>query len=345
MLTLGATTRIFSDTFDDPTRWSVTDTDAGSVAYNDGNLAITVTAPNARLSSTRDLPEPVPVLRVEADVSVGSGDGTAGLGCGVGAGSSTLLGELAGGDRWRIGVITDGAERTVGEGPLPATLDLAGAGSVRLAVECADTGTPDGDRIALWVDGELVGDTLTGSRLGQWDQAVLVASVAEPALVAFFDDALVEVGDRYAPVEADPAVLELLSHVPEELAAACVPRRTVGDGGVVAGVVCAPAGAADQAEYYRYASPDALAAAFDAMVARSSEELGANDCSVGPSLVDYEVTGGARGQVACFENRDTLGGRLIVWTDETQSILALGVRTTGGYPELYDWWLGAGPNP
>jgi hypothetical protein len=169
-----------------------------------------------------------------------------------------------------------------------------------------------------------------------------MASVTQPPLVAFFDDVVVDVGDAYAPVDADPAVLELLTHVPAAWRDACTARRPIGSE-ELAGVVCAPAGGAAQAEYYRYASPDALDAAFTARTEDSGQALDAGDCSVGPSLYTWSVPGDANGRIACFENRDTLGGRIVIWTNESLGILALGVRADGDYADLYAWWLGAGP--
>jgi hypothetical protein len=190
-----------------------------------------------------------------------------------------------------------------------------------------------------------VADATTGTSLGSWGQATLHASVTVPAMVAFFDDALVDVGERYAPVDADPAVLDLLSHVPDAWRDSCTARRPVGGEALLSGVVCAPAGEAAQAEYYRYATPEALDAEYQARVAGSGQALDQGDCTLGPSDLTWSVQGGSSGRIACFENRDTLGGRVVVWTDDALGILALGVRTDGSYPDLYDWWIGAGPQP
>lgn len=336
---------MFTDPFDDPTRWSVGDTPAGGVAYADGTLRITIAEELALLSSSRPLPDPVPVLRVEASVTVSSGDGGVGLACGTGGDTpDQLLGAVTTRNTWRLATLVDGVQSSIAEGPLPPDLDMGGGGSVTLGVECAATGTDAGDRIALWVDGRVVGDAVSGSTLGSWDRATVLAWVTVPSLVAFFDDAVVDVGPAYAPVDGDPAVLALLEHVPQAWRETCTPRRPVGEEGIIAGVVCAPAGDADQAEYYRYATPETLAEAFSALVAGSGQTLELGDCSVGPSELTWSIAGDSSGQLACFENRDALGGRVITWTDERLSILALGVRTTGAYPELYDWWLGAGPD-
>ena len=143
-------------------------------------------------------------------------------------------------------------------------------------------------------------------------------------------------------MDADRAVLELLTHVPAAWRDACTARRPVGSE-ELAGVVCAPVGDAAQAEYYRYASLDALDAAFTARTADSGQALDTDDCAIGPSVLTWSVPGGSNGRIACFENRDTLGGRIIVWTDEAVGVLALGVHPGDSYAELYDWWLGAGP--
>jgi len=307
---------------------------------------MTLVSADALLTSERTLPEPVVVLRVEASATVSSGDGAVGLACGTGGATPDLLmGTVSTHNTWRLATLTDGTETTIAEGPLPPEIDLGGGGSADLGVECAATGTDEGDRIALWVGGRVVGDATTGSTLGAWERATIVASVTEPALVAFFDDAIVDVGSAYAPVDADPAVLDLFSHVPVAWREACTARRPMGSEALLAGVVCAPAGDAVQAEYYRYATTDALDAAFATAIEGSGQGLDSGDCAIGPGALTWSVPGGSSGHVACFENRDTLGGLRIVWTDDRLGILALGVRTDGGYPELYDWWLGAGPDP
>jgi hypothetical protein len=346
LLSLGATTHLFTDPFDDPSRWSTDTLDGGLVAYSDGALSILVTEPGTLLVSMRGLPEPVPVLRVAATVTLSDGAGAVGVGCGTGGERPDLLvGEVTTRDTWRLATVVDGARTPVAEGPLPLSVDLSSGGTVDLALECAATGTDAGDRAALWVDGQVVGDAMSAPAIGAWERAVLLATVDEPALIAFFDDALVDAGSTYAPVDADPAVLDLLSHVPTAWRDACTALRPGGSEALVAGVVCSPAGEAAQAEYYRYATAEALDAAFVARLeAAGGQALDAGDCSVGPSVLGWSVPGGSEGRIACFENRDSLGGLQVVWTDTRLGILALGVRTEVGYGDLYDWWLGAGPD-
>lgn len=305
-----------------------------------------MTEGGALITSVRALPEPVPVLRVAATVTLGDGAGAVGVSCATGGERPELLtGEVTTRDTWRIATVVDGVRTPIAEGPLPLSVELSGGGTVSLAVECAATGTDAGDRAALWVDGQVVGDVTSAPSLGQWERAALMATVDQPALIAFFDDALVDSGDRYAPVDADPTVLDLLDHVPSTWRDSCTARRPVGTDALVAGIVCAPAGEAAQAEYYRYANRDALDAAFAARLeAAAGQSLDAGDCSVGPSLLGWSVPGGSEGRIACFENRDALGGLQVVWTDTRLGILALGVRTDAGYADLYDWWLGAGPD-
>jgi hypothetical protein len=193
----------------------------------------------------------------------------------------------------------------------------------------------------LWVDDRIIADVTIPGAAGPWDHAVVAAVVTDPALIAFFDDAVVDVGDRYAPEEGDPTVLALLALLPEAWRDACTARRPVGDAALVAGLVCAPAGAATQAEVYRYATREAADAEFARRIEAAGSPLGAGDCAVGPSMVTWSVPGGGAGRLACHENRDTLGGRVIVWTDRNLAIVGLGVLTDGGYAELYDWWLEA----
>ncbi len=336
---------MFSDPFDDQTRWSVSDGEAGQVAYTDGSLSIILAGEDALLLSSRSVPEPVPVLRIEVSMTLSSGDGSAGIGCGTGGDTPDhLVGEVTSQNTWRLSTVVNGVRSSFAEGPLPSALDLSGGGTSVLAVECAATGTDAGDRIALWLGDQVIADAQSGTTLGAWDRATVLATASSPPLVAFFDDAVVAVGSQYAPMEADPAVLELLGHVPAAWRGSCTARRPVGAEALVAGLVCSPAGSAIQAEYYRYSSTAALDGAFQQrLVQARGQVLDQDDCSVGPSLLGWSTPDGSGGRMACFENRDTLGGLQILWTDTRLGILALGVHTDGGFDVLHTWWLDAGP--
>jgi hypothetical protein len=331
------------DPFDDPTRWQIVDEPAGSIDYAEGTLRATIAEPGTALWTTRALGDAVPVMRVETGVTVSSEDGSVGVMCGAGGATPAfLLGGVTTRNTWFIATLVDGVATPVAVGPLPLDMDIGGGGTATIALECAATGTDAGDRAALWVDDRIVADATTGGVLGAWDRAGLYGAVTVPLLVAGFDDAQVKVGQVAAEVVADAAILDLMARIPAPWRDACTATRSVGGAGVVAGVVCAPAGGADQAAYFRYGDPASLDDAFRSAVEGAGQPLTTDDCAVGPSDVTWSVSGGSQGRLACFEDPSTPGRLLIVWTDDALGALAIGTRTGTGYAELYDWWLGAG---
>ena len=113
--------------------------------------------------------------------------------------------------------------------------------------------------------------------------------------------------------------------------------------GAVAVVACSPAGDADRAIYARYPDPASLDAAFEAHLASAGSVPVGGECDSGPAEGTWSAGSGAPGRFACHADPSDLGRRIVAWTAPASRILALGVRSTGGWPELYDWWLGAGP--
>jgi hypothetical protein len=342
-MNLGADRLVLEEPFDDPARWPPQEVAAGSIAVVDGALRIAVADDETALSTFRSLPDTVPVMRAGASVTLNATDGSVGLVCAAGTGEPKgIAGTVTTRDTWQVLVVEDGTTAIVAEGALPPQVGLAGGGSAGLAVECAETGTEAGDRVAVWVDDIIVADVTLGRSLGPWDQVGVLGSAAIPPLIGIVDDATVHVGDAYDPAAADPAVLALLERIPDGWRDACVATRAARGSGVLASVICAPAGDAEQAEYTVYESPEALRAAFRQVVADAPEPPTGADCQLGPSDFGWSIPGESFGLLACFENPDQPGGRVIAWTDETLGALGLGVVTGGGYPELYDWWLGAG---
>ena len=136
---------------------------------------------------------------------------------------------------------------------------------------------------------------------------------------------------------------DLLLRVPEAYRAACAGIEPDLAAGETAGLVCNPAGGAVQAEYYQYGSTESLQAAFGVFVDQNAVDADGDSCTVGPSVIGYTIGDEQAGDLACYPNPGSLGGVMVQWTDESLGILAFGVVTSGGYPEAYDWWLGAGP--
>jgi hypothetical protein len=199
-------------------------------------------------------------------------------------------------------------------------------------------------RVAAWLDGKLVADAMTESR-GPWDLATVVAEADVAPFVASLDRVTVSVGSAYAPTTAGQVLQELLERVPDEFRDQCTPARPSGASGVIAGVVCSPAGALESAEYTRFDDPDALEAAFRALADGSLVPLTGTDCSAGASEVSWSIEGESAGRMACFPDAASGGALVIAWTDVGHDILGVGRSSTATYAELYDWWLGAGVTP
>ena len=340
---LGANTLVYSDPFDDTTQWHTSAGPTGSVAYDNGSLSIAVTADGASMTSWHGLTEARPVARVEGTVTLTDASGSAGMMCGTSAGGPGFLyGSVASGaagSTWALGQLLGGVEGHLAEGPLPTGIDLAHGGTIRVAVECASLA--DTSRIVIWVDGELAGDISTAPYLGLFDTAGLYAATPAAPFLATFDDVRVALGDVYVPVTEAGAVIDLLSRLPSEFRQACSGAFSTIGSGVLASVSCNLPGTVGRAEYYRYASSASMADAFASVIAGSGTDLSGEDCSVGPSQLSWSVEGQGSGQLACFPGA---GGDVIAWTNDGSDILAIGQTSTGGFPELYQWWRGALPS-
>ncbi len=340
---LGADLLAFDDTFVSSGPWTLPSGANGRATVEEGALRLTVSERATTIVASRSVGDPAVVVRAEASLTMGAGDGEAGLVCsGPGAGLPEISGRIDAQGGWSVILRLDGATRVIGEGPLPPDHPFRGAGDVHLILECAGTGTADGDRVALWVDRILVADRLTGSSHGPWDRAgVLAASQTLPVGVVA-DDVRALVGSAYRATRLDPVVAELLAGAPEAWRRDCVPTGALSVPGALAGIACAPAAEAEQVEYYRFADGISLGGALDRLVADAGVRPPGRDCSAGPSDVAWSVAGEPTGRVVCFD-RPAGGGRVIAWTDPGSLLLAVGTIAGGGYPELYDWWLGAGP--
>ena len=191
--------------------------EAGEVAVDDGILRVVAASELATVVASRPIGTNAIVVRLDADLVFAGGTGAIGLGCVEGDGATpSIVGWVGTDDRWRLERISAGAVRTLAEGSSPAGRDLSGGGGVRLSLECAVTGSPDGERAAFWVDGLLVADRLTGVTGDRWTRVAIVARADAPPLLALADEATTMVGDGYAPVTLDPAVEALLRTIPDD---------------------------------------------------------------------------------------------------------------------------------
>lgn len=338
---LGANDSIFQDDFTDEGRWGTQENGAtGTVSYVNDALQITVTSDSQGLWSYHQFPTSEPVMRVEGTVVLSPGSGAAGYQCGS-MQDDYLFGVVNGGNEWVIGHIHDNATSVITRGGLASHVDTGQGGSAHVAVECAVTGGAT-DRIVMWVDDALVADVRDASKVGPYDRASAFVTTDRAPFSASFDDVSVSVGDTYAPQGPETAVSELLRHVPSDIQDACIPQQPAAGSGTLAGVLCKPAGDADQAEYYQYDSAQTMTSAFRSILPDPSQTPG-QSCETGPSVVAYTIDQQSAGQLACFPNPGSLGGILFMWTDTQLAILSFGVSIDGTYADLFDWWQGAGP--
>jgi hypothetical protein len=80
---------------------------------------------------------------------------------------------------------------------------------------------------------------------------------------------------------------------------------------------------------------------FDQQLDDDDAETPGDTCREEASLTTYNIGGEPAGVVACY---DADGRTRIVWTDSLLWILSAGDDASLGFPEMYDWWLEAGPN-
>ncbi len=345
---LGAGTLQSQDDFSQPGSWGTASDSTGSIAYANEALAITVSGAASGLWSWHvpPLPEPHRVLRVTGTIDVGGTRG--GLMCGNGT-PDFLFGVISWDGQWSVGSIVSDATTTLASGDLPDGAMPDASGHADVSVECAVTGGTT-DRVLVRVNGIQVADVDVTPHLGPFDHAAVYGEAGDsPPQTVTFDDVSIFSGDTYTPDgKLDPAVQELLGRVPRDFRGDCTPNQPAGDSGVVAWLVCTPAGAVDQAQYYQYQNKATVNAAFDAYLKRDGIGATGIDCEQRPSTVSYTIrnpnTGIPEhaGRLACYPDPYSQG-RLYMWTDEKLAILSFGV-STGSYMDLWNWWLDAGPD-
>jgi hypothetical protein len=362
---LGASTLVLQEAFDDETAWGTTDGPSGAIRYDEGALRAILAPGGNALWSFLPVGTSAPVLGVDALLDLGAGEGIAGPACGA-----TTSGEPAfhfgavSPQGWVVvGSMVDRQVHEIVRVALPAALDPRGPDGIRVRVECAVT--PGGlDRIGVWVDGMPVADVFAPGSIGPFDAAAVIAANREDRWAASFDELAASTGPTYAPVgagaAADPAPTDaplitppplpsglatpLIEQVPGSFRDACQVIPPDLDRGQVDAVLCTPAGDADGAEYYRYEDEASLERGFAEFLTRNGASPTGTDCSVGPSLIDYTVGGSPAGQLACYPApRDS--GVLFQWSNRPLRVLAFGLETSGDYAALFRWWQDAGPIP
>jgi hypothetical protein len=192
----------------------------------------------------------------------------------------------------------------------------------------------------MWLDGEQVGDATVGIA-DTFDRVGAYADVGEPAMNARFDDASVLAGEVVAPVTLDDAVEKLAAAIPEDIRQSCIAFGIPPQPGVVAALACIPAGDADRALYAQFSAPGPMNRTFDQQLDDDDAETPGETCREEASRTPYNIGGEPAGFVACYTVDE---GTRIVWTDSQLWILSAGDDATLGFPEMYDWWLGAGPD-
>jgi len=364
---LGATSVLWEDTFSERT-WAPSDGERGTISYAGDQLRFVLRPTNNAIWTWLEFQSPAVVLGVETDVILGDGDGSAGPMCGSAAGEDPefYFAGLETGNDIVIGRIEQSELTDLARAPLPAGIDVSADPRVRVRIECAGLPT-GGDRVVVWIDGQLAADHVTASAIGPFDKSGLLGEGGDRRWRATFDDLVVRAGTTYAPqgdqLAASPApvpsvspaprpsivpatplpVGALLGAVPDAFASGCriVPEDPAT--GQLEALLCVPAGSATTAEYYRYASAEALQAAFDQYVTLAGGDLEGTDCTAAPAVLEYTIGGRAAGELACYD--DPRGGVTIQWSNRDLLVLAFGTHAAGAYADAYTWWQDAGPNP
>jgi len=337
---LGATTLQLSETFSSKGSFPLTGDPNGTYAVNNGVLTITINKPNYSVWTPHALADAHPVLEVRGDIDPQVPGSAAGLMCGGGA-NSFLFGSVYANDTWEVGEWVSGTYERFDNGPLPvAAIPPAGA-PFDLRVDCAVTGGPT-DRIQVTVDGIKVADRSDMDRIGPYVSGLLVAQAGPEAPASgTFDNVAIRSGERF---EESPEALR--QHVPTAWAGNCSAIPELGSIGQVAALICAPAGTIDQAEYYQFDSNLLMQQDWNREVAALGNTVPGNDCSKGPSIGTYkDASGTVAGSVMCHPNHASMGGLIIIWTNEQLRISSDGVSMSGSYQDLANWWVNAGPFP
>ena len=196
---LGATTEVWRDDMSVPTTWTIASDDVGVTAYEDGQLAMSVTADSNTVWDDHQLDAAWPVLRVEAWIAT-TGNGMAGVACGSSLGVERYLwAGTDGAGGWLVGRMIDGRLQLIDRGDLPLAVD---GRHVTMAIECAARPAEGGDNAVVTADGIPVA-TLFDIPVGPYDKATLLVGADTAPEEARFDDVVVHAGATYVAPEGD----------------------------------------------------------------------------------------------------------------------------------------------
>jgi hypothetical protein len=163
------------------------DDDVTSILYQDDSLVVTHKQDGAARTTTRRPAQASPGMRLEVDVAIGADGSSAGPMCGTTAGPTDYaFGAVNTGDEWMVGRMTDNVVSLVARGQLEGT-DVTIDTPVRVAIECSMTDT--GERLAMWVDGQLVADLSSEETHGPYDHVGVYADAATAGSAIRFDNA------------------------------------------------------------------------------------------------------------------------------------------------------------
>ncbi len=134
----------------------------------------------------------------------------------------------------------------------------------------------------------------------------------------------------------------LLAHIPDAIAASCVPDTQRLWEGELETLACSLLDADVVVTYSGFDTHDHMGAAYqESLDALDMSDL-ADSCDLGTWTGSYQANGVDVGQVTCWSEPN---GRAIMWSDDRLSMLSVAVSPSLDSGGLYQWWLGAGPTP
>ncbi len=126
-------------------------------------------------------------MRLDVDVAIGADGSSAGPMCGTTAAPTDYaFGAVNTGDQWIVGRLRDNVVSVIASGALEGT-DVTIDTPVRVAIECAMTDT--GERLAMWVDGQLVADLSSDETHGPYDHVGVFTDATTAGSIVRFDNA------------------------------------------------------------------------------------------------------------------------------------------------------------
>jgi hypothetical protein len=337
----GATTPLFSDTFDDPNSgWSTGTNEGGTVAYVDSALQVDTTVQGAWLAPRRLTGSTDNVVHIEA-LFTPSAPGYQGLLC-----------ANADDELWGAVVNADGMYVFIKLGSTGATLlsddqqepfQMLPGATTRLSLDCAGTAT-GGFRMQLSSPGTNIGAQYMGAS-GEgpesFDRVGIYAESGAHPYTLRVDDLLVFGGTGDTSIS--PAAEALMQHVPADWQPLCFEGiPSFSDTGAQANITCQlDGGKSDFAEYTVFDTKENMDAAYQTRVDAWVTDTDVQSCDTGPDEGTYPADGPAVGRVLCAPQ--TTGTRLD-WTLDLQLILSTLTDFEGSYADMYADWLVAGPN-